>query len=931
MEDLGLKFFKENLSPKFMLKTRPKYIKGKGFSLIELSIIILIIGIFITAVFVADAMVSKFRLAAAKTLTVSSPINSIKDTALWLETSLDKSFNSSETEDGTTVTAWYDQQNSGASKTSVVAVNGGPTYANTINRVHAVEFGKNGSTGYLKFDASFLNNTDYTIMVLEKRKSAGANLFLKSIDVSNADDNKLKLGYSNNNTVIHSQNNSSYAFDSQVAGYEDSTDKPRLFTFIQSSNTGKKTYINGSLAAQDATNTAQLSGITNLALGKGYTGEIGEIVIFTRALRNEELQAVQSYYSNKWKRSDNSKSAPSCVNNLNTGNYQVTETGCDLSSAGCQLPAESGFASIVVSSTSTPRTSPCTADPNNYSGNVTYTCINGTPLVTGHCTPAAPCSSRTVVGSTSQTAAIAHGASGSIVCNATNYSGATLNYTCSNGSLTPNPSCANNCAAGYTGSTCSSCSSAGFNPAQGCTVCLSNYDLVSGACVQKCSTPAATGIVAGTLVPRNPVAQNCNVSTYGGTFTYTCATAGGTATIATNSCVRQCTVSGITGVLAGTKVNVGTTALTCNDTANNFGGTSTGAYSCALVSGTPTFSVGTAACGCVSSDYTIVSGVCRQQCTLPAVVGIATGAKVPYTPTSGTTSTSCAAGYSGTINYTCGISGGTATINSGACNINPCTVTGSVGTDFTVAGKALHVFTGSGTLRSCPVARTANILVVGGGGGGGGHNSSASSGGGGGAVITVYNYNLLPNTTYTITVGASAAGGNFNNGTQGRNSSFTATGLNISAQGGGAGQGSGGGPGINGGSASGGHNSHSGGSVTFPAAGSITGASGSVLANNGAASTSASVAGGGGGATSGASGRNGGGGYSAASMFPGYASFAGGGTYGSGGGASGGTGGTGAGSSTSINAVANSGGGGAGGNWNPGGTGAAGIVIVQYW
>lgn len=167
----------------------------RAFSLYEVAVVIIIIGIFVSGIIAADKMVSKFRLAAAKTLATSSPINSIKETALWLETSLDNGFNPSEEEDGATVSLWKDQQNSGNPKASVVAVDGGPTYANTINRVHAVEFGKSGSAGYLQFNASFLNKTDYTIIILEKRKTAGANYFLKSIDGSNADDDKLNLGY----------------------------------------------------------------------------------------------------------------------------------------------------------------------------------------------------------------------------------------------------------------------------------------------------------------------------------------------------------------------------------------------------------------------------------------------------------------------------------------------------------------------------------------------------------------------------------------------------------------------------------------------------------------------------------------------------------------------------------------------------------------
>ena len=69
----------------------------KAFSLIEISMVILIIGILIAGVATANSLIAKSRISSAQTLTISSPINSIKDTALWLESSTDTSFVASET------------------------------------------------------------------------------------------------------------------------------------------------------------------------------------------------------------------------------------------------------------------------------------------------------------------------------------------------------------------------------------------------------------------------------------------------------------------------------------------------------------------------------------------------------------------------------------------------------------------------------------------------------------------------------------------------------------------------------------------------------------------------------------------------------------------------------------------------------------------
>ena len=148
---------------------KKSYLELRGFTLIELSAVIAIIGILIAGVMTAPSLVKKSKIAAAQSLTKASPIAGITDNALWLESSLEGSFKDTETSTGDAVTTWYDQKNA-VNKSSVVAVGTGPTYSNTINYIHAVKF--SGSTAnYLQVaDASFLNNTDYTIVVLEKRQ-----------------------------------------------------------------------------------------------------------------------------------------------------------------------------------------------------------------------------------------------------------------------------------------------------------------------------------------------------------------------------------------------------------------------------------------------------------------------------------------------------------------------------------------------------------------------------------------------------------------------------------------------------------------------------------------------------------------------------------------------------------------------------------------
>ena len=66
--------------------------KVSAFTLIELSAVIVIIGILIAGVMGATGLVKKSKIAAAQSLTKASPISGITDNALWLESSGESSF-----------------------------------------------------------------------------------------------------------------------------------------------------------------------------------------------------------------------------------------------------------------------------------------------------------------------------------------------------------------------------------------------------------------------------------------------------------------------------------------------------------------------------------------------------------------------------------------------------------------------------------------------------------------------------------------------------------------------------------------------------------------------------------------------------------------------------------------------------------------------
>lgn len=556
-----------------------KHQKLRAFSLIEIAAIILIIGILIAGVFTGISLMKKARIQAAQTLTKSSPIATISSNALWLETSLEDSIDGSQSNDGNSVTNWTDQKLVG-SKSSITAVGTGPTYANTINHIHAVKFSETVSdTNYLKIaDASFLNGTDYTIVVLEKRQIASAGNFLSTTDSSDVVDDKLAIGYASDGVIAHSHNSTNYTVTPKVGPYASSSETPRLFVFTQSSTEGKKTYINGTLAAQDTSNTSQLSGVTTLAIGKGYTGEIGEIAIFTKALGSLDRKIIEDYLAKKWTRKLN-RSAVSIGSGDTSGNPScISGTVTDSASSGCDNSCTVGVTGV-----STPNSVPDGASDNltcdsslGYSGTVSYSCSNGDLHPIGSCN-AITCTAAAGSGYAAQSGLpYATSGSGSFNCDSsTGYSG-TKNYTCTAVG-----------AATITGGTCTAIT---------------------------CTTGAGTGYSAQSNLPYAASGSgsfNCDSSAgYIGTINYTC-TSPGAATNISGNCTSTCSITTVAGITSGTKVAVGSTSTNCNATGYNTANTIN--YTC---SNGNVFNLVSGSCSC-ATNYALIGGTCTavNNCT----------------------------------------------------------------------------------------------------------------------------------------------------------------------------------------------------------------------------------------------------------------------------------------------------------------------------
>ncbi len=583
--------------------------KIKAFTLLEFSIVILIIGLLVGATILGAHLIKSSRLKSAQSLTQSSIVASTPGLSIWLEASLDRSLNQSITNlvaDASPLAVWYDSNpasNNKLNATQNTDINK-PIYSD-INYIPALKF--DGTNSYMTFDGSFLNNSDYTIFVVEKRSSNKDDNYFFGDNSVTTTNQSLVLGYSKDNQVIHKQGTSN-SYQGAIGSYGTYKKQPRIFTFTQDIDDGKKTIVNGMLMGQSA-DTSQLSNIGTVKIGNAYQGNIAEIIIFNRRLSNTEIKDIQgNYLAKKYNVKYDSTSASSssftdCTGGTET-NGTCNTTVCSVSISGISATQVNGGSGSLNCS-------------SGYSGGpVTYTCNSGVLNTSGSCS-AITCTITSQTGYNDKTG-LAYAASATAIpataC-ATGYSGSGTYVCTSAGAATSLAGCspitctitsqtgynnktglayaasataipATSCATGYTGSGTYVCTSTGAATS------------LTGCSAITCSITSQTGLSnqTGLAYSSSPVSLSCN-SGYTGSPTYTC-TSTGAANISGSCTAITCSITSVTGLTNQTGLAYSTSpvSLSCNS-----GYTGSPTYTCTST-GAASISGSCTASGCGNSN-----------------------------------------------------------------------------------------------------------------------------------------------------------------------------------------------------------------------------------------------------------------------------------------------------------------------------------------
>lgn len=286
--------------------------KFKAFSLIELSIVILIIGILVAGVTQSSRLISQFKLSSARNISISSPVSSIKDLALWLDAVNEKSFNNNiQISDQENISSWIDINPLSTSGFALTQSNVAdqPKYAlNGINGLPSVKYNSainttrlaSNDVGILKRQSTF-----FSVMRYDSVNASLSHSYFLTIGNSSTPslESSVSIG------TLSFQYYPSYAPGNnfQSTSFLKDTNYILRRTYNPKANTATL-HLNGALAYSGI---ASYDGnfndsLTYMVLGnhpsapRTYGGFFGEFIYFNRVLSADEIKDVENYLSRKW-------------------------------------------------------------------------------------------------------------------------------------------------------------------------------------------------------------------------------------------------------------------------------------------------------------------------------------------------------------------------------------------------------------------------------------------------------------------------------------------------------------------------------------------------------------------------------------------------------------------------------------------------------
>jgi prepilin-type N-terminal cleavage/methylation domain-containing protein len=288
-----------------------------AFSLIELSIVILIVGILIAGVTQSSRLINQMKLSSAQSITRSSDVISINDMVFWAETSLENSLTNSsggfQMDNGGAISSWNDINLRSSNKINLGQSNTNyqPSYKSSgINGLPSISFdGTNDSLFNTSTVPLPYGDKNYTLVVVWRSYRM------------TSPDGIIVLGQGNNPIVPQQAAVILlWAGTSGFAGWWNSyypatqvnlnADYVTIVTINNNLANNVSIYINSNTPSTGATGSPAgltlanqifcAGGMDSMGTNYAYQGLISEAMVFDRTLKLDEVKSINGYLGKKY-------------------------------------------------------------------------------------------------------------------------------------------------------------------------------------------------------------------------------------------------------------------------------------------------------------------------------------------------------------------------------------------------------------------------------------------------------------------------------------------------------------------------------------------------------------------------------------------------------------------------------------------------------
>lgn len=291
-----------------------KKFKSKAFSLIELAVVIIVVGVLIAGVTQGGALITKAKYKTAQTLTQSSPVSATPGLRLWLETSLDQSIAEAQASDGAAVTMWYDINPQISNKLFARTASSAILYKvkSAVNGLPSLYF-PGAAIDFFTISTSKLSNVATPIATTNNAFSYF--IVLQADSVGTVEDAFFNgtIGSSNGWGYRHSAANKTFLYNGSSANGTTALAKAEVISATSVGGTlgSLRLYVNGVSDATfgDAVTATVASPTGGFYIGSkdstgsaidNWRGFISEIIIFEKKLSDADRKAIEKYLGTKY-------------------------------------------------------------------------------------------------------------------------------------------------------------------------------------------------------------------------------------------------------------------------------------------------------------------------------------------------------------------------------------------------------------------------------------------------------------------------------------------------------------------------------------------------------------------------------------------------------------------------------------------------------